>query len=294
LVHQDDLEPLLKNYSDKFPTETESDYHTLRGITKNGLVVPIEMIVSRISYKGRSAVIGTVIDITEQVEEEKRINRAVTNAQEDERQQISMELHDNVKQMMAASLLNVDFLKMLLKDDHTTSPIIDNIKNYMREAIEELRKISHQLAPTVDDTVSLEEKVRTLVNTMNISNRLRISYHFQSSEESLGADIQLALYRILQEQFTNILKHSQASLIDISFERTNEEIRMSIEDNGIGFDPLFMKSGIGLENIKRRVQVHNGNYVIQTAPGRGCKLEVKMPLTAIELPTEMALQAPLT
>jgi PAS domain S-box-containing protein len=294
LVHQDDLEPLLKNYSDKFHTETESDYHTLRGITKNGLVVPIEMIVSRISYKGKSAVIGTVIDITEQVEEEKRINRAVTNAQENERQQISMELHDNVKQMMAASLLNVDFLKMLLKDDHTTSPIIDNIKNYMREAIEELRKISHQLAPTVDDTVSLEEKIRTLVNTMNISNRLRISYHFESSEESLGADVQLALYRILQEQFTNILKHSQASLIDITFARTKEAIRMSIEDNGIGFDPLFMKSGIGLENIKRRVQVHSGSYVIQTAPGKGCKLEVKIPLAPIELPTEMALQARLT
>jgi signal transduction histidine kinase len=68
---------------------------------------------------------------------------------------------------------------------------------------------------------------------------------------------------------------------------------MSIEDNGIGFDPLFMKSGIGLENIKRRVQVHNGSYVIQTAPGKGCKLEVKIPLTAIELPAEMALQAPL-
>jgi PAS domain S-box-containing protein len=292
LVHQDDLETLLKKYSDTFPKEMDSDYHALRGITKDGRVVPIEMIVSPISYKGKPAVIGTVIDITEQVEEEKRINRAVTNAQEDERQQISMELHDNVKQMMAASLLNVDFLKMLLRDEGTATPIIDNIKNYMREAIDELRKISHRLAPSMDDTVSLEEKIRTLINTMNLSDRLRINYHVQGAGEAIRSDVQLAMYRILQEQFTNILKHSNASLVDISIQKSDEDIRMSIVDNGIGFEPSLMKIGIGLENIKRRVQVHNGSYVIQTSPGKGCKLEVTIPITPIESPTEQVLHVP--
>jgi PAS domain S-box-containing protein len=293
LVHEDDLQTLVDNYAGRTGTETGSDHYVLKGITKDRQVLPVEMIISPISYQGKPAVIGTVIDISEQVEEEKRINRAVTNAQEDERQQISMELHDNVKQMMAASLLNVDFLKMLVRNEETTTPIIDNIKNYMREAIEELRKISHRLAPSMDETVSLEEKIRTLVNTMNLSDQLRISYHFERAGEVISADVQLAMYRILQEQFTNILKHSNASFVDISIQRSEGEIRMSIEDNGIGFEPSSMKSGIGLENIKRRVQVHNGTYVIQTSPGKGCKLEVNIPIVPIELGTLMNLQVPL-
>ncbi|MGZ3845028.1 MAG: PAS domain S-box protein [Flavisolibacter sp.] len=278
LIHKDDLPTIVGDYGARDQAETQSDHYTFRGITKNGLVVPIEMIISPISYKGRPAIIGTIIDITEQVEEEKRINKAVTNAQEVERQQISMELHDNVKQMVAASLLNIDFMKMLLKDDQTTEPVIDNIRNYMREAIEELRKISHQLAPSVDSAISLQEKIRTLINTMNVSNRLSVNYHFDNSNENPGADIQLAIYRILQEQFTNILKHSKASLVDVTVERRNGDICLAIADNGVGFNPVVTQSGIGLENIKRRVQVHNGRYFIETAPGKGCKLEVTIPL----------------
>ena len=279
LIHQDDLPVIVNTHASRDEAETQSDHFTFRGITKLGLVIPIEMIISPISYKGGPAIIGTIIDITEQVEEEKRINRAVTNAQEVERQQISMELHDNVKQMVAASLLNIDFMKMLLRDEKTIAPIVDNIRNYMKEAIEELRRISHRLAPSVDSAVSLQEKIRTLVNTMNLSNHLTVNYHFENPDENPGADIQLAMYRILQEQFINILKHSNASIVDVTVERNNGDIHLAIEDNGIGFDGVATKTGIGLENIKRRVQVHNGRFFIRTAPGKGCKLEVTIPVS---------------
>jgi len=101
----------------------------------------------------------------------------------------------------------------------------------------------------------------------------------KTPDENPGADIQLAMYRILQEQFINILKHSNASIVDVTVERNNGDIHLAIEDNGIGFDGVATKTGIGLENIKRRVQVHNGRFFIRTAPGKGCKLEVTIPVS---------------
>jgi PAS domain S-box-containing protein len=278
LIHKDDLEKIKNSYASGIVDEKRSHHYALRGIRKNGSILLIEIIISPISYEGKPADIGTIIDITEKAEEEKRINKAVTDAQENERQQISMELHDNVKQMMAATLLNIDFMKMLVKDDKNAAPVINNIRNYTREAIEELRRISHQLAPLTDASISIEEKIKTVVDTMNVSKEIAISYHFDEFGEEIKVDVQLAMYRIVQEQFTNILKHSNASLVDITVQRRNGDICMSIEDNGVGFDTHKTRNGIGLENIKRRVQVLNGNFSIQTMPGDGCTLYVELPV----------------
>jgi PAS domain S-box-containing protein len=277
LIQSDGLGAIWKEYMWAVAHEKTSGHFMLKAIRKDGALLQIEVILSAITFQDQPAVIGTIIDITEQMEEQKRINKAVTDAQESERQQIGMELHDNVKQMMAACLLNVDLLKLMVKEERTR-PTIDSIKNYIRESIEELRRISHQLAPTIDSSVPLEQKIRTVVNTMNVGKEINVKYHFDSVDEVIKSDLQLALYRILQEQFTNILKHANASLVDITVLRSNGDICLSIEDNGIGFNRESTQNGIGLENIKRRVQAFNGNLSIQTYPGKGCRLYVQLPV----------------
>ncbi len=278
LIHQDHPDRLWKRYLLESSTKKKSGHYLLKAIKNDGTALQIEVILSPITFEDKPALIGTIIDITEQAEEEKRINKAVTDAQESERHQISMELHDNVKQLMAGCLLNIDFMNIIVKDEIIT-PIINNLKGYIKEAIEELRRISHQLAPSIDTSVSLEEKIKTVVNTMNVSNEVAINYYFEKSDEVLNGDVQLALYRIVQEQFTNILKHAHASSVDITLQRSNGDVRMLIEDNGVGFDTKARKNGIGLENIKRRVQVINGSLNIQAFPGEGCRLLVQIPVS---------------
>ena len=237
----------------------------------------IEAIVSKIIYGNRPAVIGTIVDITDHVEEEKRIGKAVNDAQETERMQIGMELHDNVKQIMAASMINLDFLKNRLDDQKATKEILDKVIGYIREAMDELRKLSHQLAPSIDSTISLEEKIEILVNTMNAANTLKVYYQLDEFKQPVSNDVQLTLYRILQEQFNNILKYANASSVFISVRHYRDNIQLSIKDNGEGFNLTAKKNGIGFENIKRRVQVLDGQVKIFSAPGDGCEVNVQIP-----------------
>jgi PAS domain S-box-containing protein len=278
LIHEDDLKTIWKKYLARMAGEKPPAHYTLRAVKSDGTLLHVDVIISSITFKSKPAIIGTIIDISEQVEEEKRISKAVTDAQENERQQISMELHDNVKQIMAATLLNVDFIPMTLDDQKTTLKIINNVKKYLQDAIEEIRRISHQLAPAIDPTLSLKQMLESLVDTMNVSNTINVSYRFKRLANTVSNDIQLAIYRILQEQFTNILKHANATDVTISLNQNKGNFVLTIHDNGIGFDTSIKKSGIGLENIKRRIQAFNGNLVVQSAPGKGCTLVAEIPV----------------
>jgi PAS domain S-box-containing protein len=277
LIENEDRQKPWKNYLSELGQGRPSGNYFLKVIRKSTGVLHAEVILSPITYEGKPAFIGTIIDITERVEEQKRISKAVTDAQERERQEISMELHDNVNQLMAGCSLNIDFLKMIVKDEKA-SAVLGKIKGYIAEAIEELRRISHQLAPSIHVWISLEEQIKTVVNTMNVGKGIKIRYHFDEFQEAIKAEMQLAMYRIIQEQFTNILKHAKASLVVIIVQRRNGDICMSIEDNGVGFDTRITNNGIGLENIKRRVQAFNGTFSIQTLAGKGCKLDIQLPV----------------
>jgi len=276
-IYEEDIEKIKENYLSRISGEKPTDQYTFRAVRRDGGLLYIEAIVSKIIYGSRPAVIGTIVDITDHVEEEKRIGKAVNDAQEKERMQIGMELHDNVKQIMAASMINLDFLTNRLGDQKVTKEILNKVIGYIREAMDELRKLSHQLAPSIDSTIPLEEKIEILVNTMNAANRLKVYYRLDEFKQPVSDDVQLTLYRILQEQFNNILKYAKASSVFISVRHYGDNIQLSIKDDGEGFNLSAKKNGIGFENIKRRVQVLDGQVKIFSAPGNGCEVNVQIP-----------------
>ena len=143
--------------------------------------------------------------------------------------------------------------------------------------MDELRKLSHQLAPSIDPTIPLEEKIEILVNTMNAANTLKVYYRLDEFEQPVSNDVQLTLYRILQEQFNNILKYAKASTVFISVKHYRDNIQLSIKDDGEGFNLIAKKNGIGFENIKRRVEALDGQVRIFSAPGDGCEVSVQIP-----------------
>ena len=276
LIHEEDLPFLRHNYEQRMSTGRPTDRYVLRAIRRDGSIIFVEVIVSTIVFNNAPAVIGSLIDITDRLQEENRLNKAVIDAQEQERMQIGMELHDNVQQLMAGSVLTLDYIRSTLEGPPDTLKALDSVKGYINEGISELRRLSHQLAPSMSVAGNLPEMIHALVDTMNADNRIDVDIEIDAFDIPLNAEVQLAFYRILQEQFTNILKYAAATRVAIRIKRVGEQIIFSIRDNGRGFDPSEKPPGIGLENIRRRVTAMEGDLRILSSAGAGCEVSLRV------------------
>ncbi|HEY4206368.1 MAG TPA: PAS domain S-box protein, partial [Puia sp.] len=209
--------------------------------------------------------------------ESNRINKAVIDAQERERIQLGMELHDNVQQILAGAMMTLDYVFASYEDRTEALNALGDIKRYLGESMVELRRISHQLSPSIRFEQNLEDKIRALVETMNVGRTADVRLEIDPFREPLSQEIQLAFYRILQEQLSNILRYAHASRISIRLKELEKKITLSITDNGQGFDPATKKTGIGLENIRRRVAALEGEFKIVSSVGNGCELLLQVP-----------------
>ncbi len=223
-------------------------------------------------------IIGAMQDITYQVEEEIRITKATLDAQEQERRFIGAELHDNVNQILAGSLLVFDMVKAKQTDKGRSVELIETGKGYITDAINEVRKLSHELAPASFDDSSLKDAFENLLWSINLNNQFNIQFDFDESGSIINDDIQINLYRILQEQTKNIIKHAEASAIEIAVTLSANTVSLRIFDNGKGFNTMTSKKGIGLSNIKKRAESLSGKFILNSAPGKGCEIIVEIPL----------------
>ncbi|MEO5908307.1 MAG: PAS domain-containing protein, partial [Ginsengibacter sp.] len=210
----------------------------------------------------------------EQLNQQKEITKAVVNAQEKERRGIGEELHDNVNQLLAASKLYLNHC--LSQPEGDRESIIKGI-NYISNAMDELRKLSHALVgPTHDKAVGLIDSIKKLIEDLSIvKGIIKIRFlHSSYDEEESEAGLKLVIYRIIQEQLNNILKYSGASEVKIELKKEMGFLKVSIKDNGKGFNTSENHKGIGLINIKHRAELFNGVMQIISSPGNGCKMKI--------------------
>ncbi len=227
--------------------------------------------------------IGAMQDISSRVEEEMRVSKAIIDTQEKERQYIGAELHDNVNQVLASSLLVLGMIKNEKMNKNDTLEFIETGKEYINSAIEELRKLSHELAPASFDNLTLKDAFGNLLQDFNLNNRFKIKFKFDELCNTVSDDIQINLYRIMQEQMKNIVKYAEAKKIEIAVTRVNGSINLRVFDNGKGFDVKTVKNGIGLSNIKKRAESLSGKFLLNSSPGKGCEIIVVIPVLEIPM-----------
>jgi two-component system sensor histidine kinase UhpB len=225
--------------------------------------------------------IGAMQDITKEKEHERYIAIAITETQEKERKELGMELHDNVNQLLGATLL---YLGITIKSGNVGKEEVDVLKScvaYINTAINDLRNLSHRLTPYAKEETSLKEMIELLIEPMRKTKQFNISLQVDEFEHGvIDSEIQTNLYRMVQEQMNNIIKHAQASKIKISVKLTKKLVKLNVTDNGKGFDTSSSKDGIGLENMKRRAEMFSGKCKFKSSPGNGCELHVEIPLKA--------------
>ena len=235
--------------------------------------------------------IGAMQDITYQVTEELRMSKAIIDAQEQERRFIGGELHDNVNQILAGSLLALSMVKNSKSITKKTLEFIEIGKTHIFNAIEEVRKLSHKLAPASFDDSSLKDAIEKLLQTFNVNNQFNIKLQMADACNTINGDIQINLYRILQEQMKNIVKYAEASEIEISLKKSNNAIKMRIYDNGKGFNIKTAKKGIGLSNIRKRAESFSGKFSVTSSVGKGCEIIVEIPLVTNTVPQVISTRA---
>jgi signal transduction histidine kinase len=231
--------------------------------------------------------IGAITDITEkkkleadlleqQKQEQLKIIATAMEAQEKERTAIGQELHDNVNQILVAANM---MLSMTKSQPEKASEMIETTKDYLQQAIAENRKIAHVFVAPDLETESLADQLQRLVHNMLGTAGLEttiITGNFR--EEELDSARKINIYRIAQEQCTNIIKYARATSVRIELINTGDLFKMLISDNGIGMDESKKITGIGLRNINGRLSLFNGSSQIHTSPGKGFTLEISLPL----------------
>lgn len=210
----------------------------------------------------------------EKIKQQKEMSETVIRVQEKERTQIGVELHDNVNQLLSATKLFVDVLVPHGKEQQM---IKRKSIEYLQLAIDEIRKLSKELVAPQLKEKDLVESIRELVDDIELTGAMRMRFTHDVEIELLSPAKKITLFRIVQEQLKNILKHSKAANTSIFLQSRNGKMQLVIQDDGEGFDPKQTHCGIGFSNIQERAKFYNGTVEIKAAPGKGCALMVTMP-----------------
>lgn len=249
-----------------------------RHLKKNGALINVEIYSSQLDLDNKKITLVIAIDVTERNRYENKITKAIIKTQEDERYEIGSELHDNVCQLLATAKTSLNMVKPSLPDP--TTGLYEQSLEIITQAMEEIRNLSHRLAPAFFNNTTLKEAFESLVRTFNVENSYDVSVYLDKliDKYPISREMQLNLYRILQEQLRNIIKYAYATRIEVDVLFHNNKLKMRIADNGVGFDVAAKRNGIGLANIKRRAEFFAGRMEINSSPGNGCELIVMFPL----------------
>jgi PAS domain S-box-containing protein len=205
-------------------------------------------------------------------QEQLAVTDAVISGEEKARQEMGFELHDNINQILATAQL---YMGMFLKKDPHPDNLIQRSEQMVVSAIKEIRDLAHAtISPFIEDD-SLPEALETLAAITERAGALKITRKFTNLEEiPTPQKLKLAIYRIVQEQFQNILKYAKASNVYLEMHCEQCVLTLLIRDDGIGFDVTRKANGIGMKNIKTRISLYQGEMAILSSPGNGCSLEV--------------------
>lgn len=281
-IHPDDRPTLVALIGDLEDgrSEFQFEYRTLsqdgqvRWIHSRGKVEPVN---------GARLIRGAIVDITKLKLAEQAIHELsgkLMNAQEKERARLARELHDDLSQSIALLSIQLATLRNNPKDVGYVKDQLDQFVSDLDRLSVDVHRISHELHPARLHHLGLETALRGFCRELSAAHPLEIDFEAENLPRDLPDDISLCLYRVTQESLQNIIKHSGAAVAHVRVKLENGEIRLSVSDNGNGFDPSATKAkeALGLISIDERVRAVKGEANVIAAVGAGTKIEVRVPV----------------
>ncbi len=256
-------------------------------LRKDGSHFDVKIRGTRLAKNDEQRLLAVISDVSEQrraIERHALLSRKVIAAQEEERARLSMELHDELGQILTALRLEMDFAQKqivaVLKEE---SDVLGNPTELAQKATDELRRICKGLRPPLLDDLGLEPAVHLLVEEFRERSGIRADFVLPVEESgiAISKEVGLCAYRILQESLTNIRRHSKATNVDISLVYKANRLELLISDNGVGFDTdkLGALQGWGLEGMQERATLVDGVVQIRSILNQGTRVVLRAPIS---------------
>lgn len=230
---------------------------------------------------------NTRIELEESRYRLRELFKRIENIRDDEKKRISLEIHDQLGQELTAAKLGLFWLKQNIiinsnENNNDCKPLLSKIEELISlsgKTIKSIRRIAHQLRPVVLDDLGLIPAIEWMVKNFEDSTDISCNFNHDLSDNKIGKDFSSVAYRIVQEGLTNIMRHSKAKYCGIDFKMNKVNFHIDIWDNGKGFNIENQKetNKLGLFGIFERIKPYNGQMQIESEPGGGTRIIIKVP-----------------
>ncbi|RJQ83303.1 MAG: PAS domain S-box protein [Desulfobacteraceae bacterium] len=283
----------------------------VQGLRKNGQIFPLELAVSETRWSGERRFIGILRDITERKIAEEALQRLnetleqrvtertklaeararqlqnlaveLIKAEERERRRISELLHDDLQQMLAATLMQLQAAPQNL----SSVPVLANAQRLLEESINKARALSHELSPAVLHHSGMVAALEWLARHMKERFGLQVTLETTTEQIIQSESVKMFLFRTVQELLFNVAKHAEVEGALLKYFCSEGRIGITVSDQGKGFDTDILnnsntKLGLGLLSIRERASYIGGNITIESSPGQGSRFTLTVPLSLIK------------
>ncbi len=207
---------------------------------------------------------------------EDEIFKSRIEIQEQALKNVSWELHDNIGQLLSTAVMQINILGTTLNGNHSES--LQDVRKLVGDSLQEIRGLSRTLNHEVIQNIGLEKSIRAELNRFEKLNFLTPSLEVLGEEVHIDAKDEIILYRIIQEFFSNTIKHAEASKLEVELNYSDDVLIITIQDDGVGFDMKSVQANSGLLNMKSRASLVNAELEYKSAPGKGVLLTLAYPL----------------
>jgi signal transduction histidine kinase len=218
-------------------------------------------------------------EISQARAEMQRLSARLVAAQEDERRSISRELHDEVGQALTGMRVEMANLSTLMRagDANAVAAKTDEIKQMVEDSLGVVRNMALLLRPSMLDDLGLVPALEWQAREVSKRSGVRVNVEAGQVSEDLPEEHKTCIYRVVQEALHNCIRHAGARSVTVTVRQSPDELSLSVEDDGKGFD-VRRERGLGLIGIEERVANLGGNFAVESAPGRGSRLRISLPL----------------
>lgn len=219
----------------------------------------------------------------EDLQQKQQLGLQIIKAQEEERKRVAREIHDGPAQSLANVVFRMEYCEKLLEmEPNKVKDELVALKNVVKDNLQDVRKIIYDLRPMALDDLGIIPALRRYINNYREEKGIIVEFSFSGKEVRVESGLEVALFRIIQEALTNVAKHAAASYVSVGVEMRDDFISAVIEDDGRGLDlPGFLNSkasNFGLISMRERADLLGGELYINTLPGKGTKISLRLPI----------------